>query len=485
MSLSRSLMAAARRNYESAVNGLNSCQTSAAILEEIRKSGNLLNQQSIPEMREYLRRIGYSAADLNRLNMIHIAGTKGKGSTSAFCDSILRQCSIVENGVRRPVKTGFRERIRINGAPISRDDFSKHFYHVWDSFEKPAVAPSEETTIAPPPSAYVTRKGNDKPNYFRFLYLMACRAFLEENVDVAIMEVGVGGEYDATNAVEKPWVTAIHEIAWHKAGIMKEGVPAFTADQPEGALRVIRERAAQRRVAPSFQLASPSSLVYELTEDEEKTLHHIQLGLHGSHQYKNAAVAVRACREWLHTYSQRTPYKAEATEEELTAGLEKASWPGRAQTFVSEEHPQVTWLLDGAHTPESLLVCSNWFTDVYARESTSPSNSTTKNALFFNCTGGRDPKELLLPLSEARLGIRFDRVFFCTNDVISVKNADSTNFTVRKDESLTLQNSNRRKWEDLLQPGEACEVHPSIDSAVASLDAWLGGFLTYLKADVV
>ncbi|KAJ1561120.1 Folylpolyglutamate synthetase, partial [Cladochytrium tenue] len=166
-----------------AVAALNSCQTSAAILEEIRRSGNLLNLRSIPEMREYLACIGYKMSDLDSLNIIHIAGTKGKGSTSAMCDSILRQCSVRDaSGANptRPLRTGLftsphlvevRERIRIDGAPLSRVDFARHFGHVWSSFE---AAPS---TVDSP---FATRKGNDKPNYFRFLFLVACRAFLEE-----------------------------------------------------------------------------------------------------------------------------------------------------------------------------------------------------------------------------------------------------------------------------------------------------------------
>ena len=94
------------RTYESAVSLLNGCQTNAAILEALRKSGNSLNLQSLPEMRDYVKRIGYPVAALDTLNIIHIAGTKGKGSTSAFCDSILRRFRVRVDGESRPVKTG-------------------------------------------------------------------------------------------------------------------------------------------------------------------------------------------------------------------------------------------------------------------------------------------------------------------------------------------------------------------------------------------
>ncbi|CAG8494100.1 9493_t:CDS:2, partial [Funneliformis mosseae] len=78
------------RTYNDAVNSLNSLQTNSAILEAIRASGGSLNRKSLPELREFCRTIGYEPSDFDRLNVIHIAGTKGKGSTSALVESILR-----------------------------------------------------------------------------------------------------------------------------------------------------------------------------------------------------------------------------------------------------------------------------------------------------------------------------------------------------------------------------------------------------------
>ncbi|KAJ1564957.1 hypothetical protein HK405_013538 [Cladochytrium tenue] len=343
------------------------------------------------------------------------------------------------------------------------------------------------------------------------------------------MECGVGGEYDATNVVEQPLVTAITslgfdhmpllghtigEIAWHKAGIMKQNVPAFTSEQPLDAMRVIRDRAGERSIGKSFQSKEGAlSAVYEVDSTDEALVREIKLGLAGAHQYKNAALAYRACREWAHAYGRRHPGRSvDADEARSRRGLEAVRWPGRAQTLVVPSHPTVTWLLDGAHTSESLQVCAEWFRDVCAE----PTDRPPKNALFFNCTGGRDPRELLRHLATLSAPAKFDRVYFCTNDVLSVSNADSTNFTVRRDASLATQRANASAWAEVTAEDCVVEVCASVDEAVASLEAaaassgaaaesssggdqerprWralvtgslhlVGGFLTFLGAEVV
>jgi folylpolyglutamate synthase len=168
-------------------------------------------------------------SDFNAFNAVHIAGTKGKGSTSAFVESILRHyhASQSPNG-GFPFKTGLytsphllevRERIRINGQPLSQLDFAHYFFECWDKL-----------------TATCAGSGTTMPTYFRFLTLMAFHVFLREKVDAAVVEVGIGGAYDATNILEKPAVCGVSslgfdhqailgetlpEIAWHKCGIFK------------------------------------------------------------------------------------------------------------------------------------------------------------------------------------------------------------------------------------------------------------------------
>ncbi|KAG9015881.1 Folylpolyglutamate synthetase, partial [Tulasnella sp. 427] len=125
------------RTYEDAVTALNSLQSNAATLEAVRASGGRLSQFAHPEMIEYLERIGYRPEDLNKLNVLHITGTKGKGSTSAFCDSILRKSvpSWKVGLYTSPHLVAVRERIRVNGEPISEADFTQYFFEVWDRLQ--------------------------------------------------------------------------------------------------------------------------------------------------------------------------------------------------------------------------------------------------------------------------------------------------------------------------------------------------------------
>ncbi|KAJ2920152.1 hypothetical protein MD484_g370, partial [Candolleomyces efflorescens] len=243
--------------YQEAVEKLNSLQSNAATLEAVRASGGRLSQFAIPEMLEYLERIGYLPEQLNALNVVHITGTKGKGSTSAFVDSILRSAKPDwKVGLyTSPHLVAVRERIRINGQPISEELFTKYFFEVWDRLQSNTARALESTSVM--------------PGYFRFITLLAFHTFLECKVDATVLEVGVGGTYDSTNVVPKPVVTGVtalgidhvgvlgktlEEIAWQKGGIFKEGVPAHTVSQPSSALEVLRRRSQELKVCAFLPL---------------------------------------------------------------------------------------------------------------------------------------------------------------------------------------------------------------------------------------
>jgi folylpolyglutamate synthase len=182
-----------------------------------------MNAKSIPEMREFLRRMGISQDMLHGLNVIHVAGTKGKGSTCSYTERILRNAGLKTGLFTSPHLVQVRERIRINGVPISEPLFVRYLQETWDKLSDIDLIGGEEST-------------NRMPTYFRFLTLMAFHAFLQEKVDVAVIEVGIGGLFDATNVIDRPIVCAITSlgldhvkllgnsltlIARHKAGIMK------------------------------------------------------------------------------------------------------------------------------------------------------------------------------------------------------------------------------------------------------------------------
>ncbi|KAJ3291861.1 Folylpolyglutamate synthetase [Borealophlyctis nickersoniae] len=460
------------RDYETAVKGLNSLQTNASILDAIRKSGNLLNLKSMPEMQTFVNRMGYQVSDLDKLNVIHVAGTKGKGSTSALCESILRQLRVSEGQTSRPLKTGLytsphllevRERLRINGAPMSKELFAKYFFEVWDRLE----ATKPETIDEDHP---------DKPTYFRFLTLMAFHAFLAEKVDVVILEVGVGGTYDSTNVIEKPVVCGItslgldhvavlgktlSSIAWHKGGIMKPGVPVFVSQQEEEALTALRSRAEELK---------PSKYV-EVKPSEYKV--DGSIGLPGAHQRLNAALASALCTEWAD--QQRSKGIAvEVSQDSIAVGLKNARWPGRGQRFVGEDYPSLTWYLDGAHTRESMQVCADWF-----KEEMDGLERREPRALIFNCTNGRDGLVLLKSLSDLHKStVPFSHVVFCSNDIYAEaekQTTDTMNYTVSKDPDLSVQKQLAAAWETLCGASESStsqptvEVLPTIQEAVESI----------------
>ena len=167
----------------------------------------------------FLYQSGMTLHDLDNMGVIHVAGTKGKGSTCALTESILRQRGLKTGLFTSPHMVSFRERIRINGEPLSKEKFAKHFWKVYDRI----VAPNDPY---------------DRPSYFQLLTILALNIFWDEGVDVAVMEVGVGGRFDATNIIRSPIVcgittldidhtgslgNTIEEIALHKAGIMKTG----------------------------------------------------------------------------------------------------------------------------------------------------------------------------------------------------------------------------------------------------------------------
>ncbi|KLT38982.1 FolC bifunctional protein [Cutaneotrichosporon oleaginosum] len=446
------------RTYSEAIRLLNTCQSNAATIEAIRKSGGRLNEWGIKEMLDYLRRIGYQPDDLNKLNVVHITGTKGKGSTSAFTERIIRsQLSGGKIGLyTSPHLCAVRERIRVNGEPLSEDDFAKYFFEVWERLEADQKTITEHTPVF--------------PIYFRFLTLLAFHAFLSMGVDATVLEVGIGGTYDSTNIVPRPVVTGvsalgldhtavlgntIEEIATNKGGIYKAGVPALSVPQEQAAgLAVLR--ACADRVGAPFEVVPPLPAG-------------VLLGLRGEHQRVNAALAVGLAKRFL----QVSGRSVEDTDlpKAFEAPLAATRWPGRCQTAQDETDPHITWLLDGAHTVESLRSCGEWAWGGAPRPS----------ALIFNTSGGRQSEVLLAALLDAgataagtdraALGARFKDVIFCTNVTYTDGHfkGDLTAAAIDPNDlaALATQRALADAWGKLV-PGFGGQVHvvPSIEHAV-------------------
>ncbi|KAK7695437.1 hypothetical protein QCA50_000073 [Cerrena zonata] len=444
----------AGRTYSDAVECLNTLQSNAATLEASRASGGKLVKVAIPETIEYLQRIGYSPEDLNSLNVIHVTGTKGKGSTCAFTDSIIRHVKLEwKVGLfTSPHLVAVRERIRINGAPLPEEDFARFFFEVWDRLEQNDVRVNPETL--------------SKPMYFRFVTIVAFHAFLSLKVDATILEVY------RLSVLTTPAVLGktIKEIGWQKAGIYKRGVPALTVPQPEEGLEVLKQRA-QDKEASAF-------IVVPTTPG----LSSIKLGLPGSHQYQNADLAINLANTFLHKKAGIEP-EATLSETYITA-LKNAKWPGRCQTVPDPVHTATTWFLDGAHTAESLSFCVQWFVspDGALRKLDAPTRPA--RILIFNCTSGRSgdaflgsmlvrgAEQLKRHISSEEINTFFDRVIFCANVTYADGGfkGDLTTRAISETDlaQLKTQNELASAWRSLVPsfPADRIHVLPSIEHAV-------------------
>ncbi|CAM0152822.1 unnamed protein product [Urochloa decumbens] len=348
-----------------------------------------------------------------QLKVIHVAGTKGKGSTCTFAESILRSCGFRTGLFTSPHLIDVRERFRLDGLDISEEKFIRYFWWCWNKLKD--------------------KTGDDvpMPAYFRFLALLAFKIFSDEQVDVAVLEVGLGGKYDATNVVRAPVVCGISSLGKHtwrdcwREGWDTKGVPAYTVPQPEEAMSVLMHRASELGV--SLQVVQP--LDPQKLEDQP-------LGLHGEHQYMNAGLAVALANTWLEKQGHLDRIHVQHSDtlpDQFIKGLSSACLRGRAQIVpdpqVNSENDKhgnssLVFYLDGAHSPESMEMCARWFAHVTnndrIQEVSLEQPHTDRNSrkiLLFNCMTVRDPQRLLPCLLDtcAQNDIHFEQALFVPN----------------------------------------------------------------------
>ena len=275
---------------------------------------------------------------------LHIAGTNGKGSTAAMAAAVLQAAGYRVGLYTSPHLVEFRERIRVNGEIIS---------------ESRVAQLTEQLQALCQPDL--------SPTFFEYTTAMALQHFAESGVDVAVLEVGLGGRFDATNVVT-PLACAIttigldHQeylghtlsaIAYEKAGIIKQGVPVVLGRLEDDAWRTI-EQVVRERQAPVFRLNEDFR-----TEGEESrqfsyhglSTHYdgLTCSLDGRHQLDNAACA-------LALLEAAAPHGIAVTAEAVSAGLREVNWAGRLE--VVDRHPTI--LLDGAHNPAAAAVLADF-----------------------------------------------------------------------------------------------------------------------------
>jgi len=279
-----------------------------------------------------------------KLRCVHIAGTNGKGSVAAIISSILRRAGYKTGLFISPYLEDFRERIQINGCCIAENELGRI------------------TAIVKQKVEQMVSEGHAHPTEFEVVTAIGFYYFAEQNVDYAVIEVGLGGRLDSTNVID-PMVSIITsidydhkdilgdtlaQIAWEKAGIIKPGRPAIVYPQQDEAMDVIKNACSERKaplIAVSYNDAKliSSSLdgQYFSYNKNGRVFDSLFIPLLGEHQIMNAATAITAALTLKEL-------GVNITDEAIKEGLSNAKWPGRLE--LMHQHPYI--LLDGAHNPQ-------------------------------------------------------------------------------------------------------------------------------------
>lgn len=313
-------------------------------LADFERTGRYSSRPDLAPMRALLERLGNP--HLGRLT-VHVAGSKGKGSVAAMCDSVLRAAGLTTGLYTSPHLHRFRERIQVAGEPVAAAEFAAGLAKVRSAIEE----------LAPrfPDRQLVT---------FDALTALGFLLFQQRGVQAQVVEVGLGGLLDSTNVFDAKEVAVITniglehrevlgdtvaEIARQKAGIIVPGCAVVMAPQRESAAEVIRQVAAEKG-ARLTEVALVCHLRRDAVASEAQTFrlrtpsggYQVKLPLLGKHQLDNAATAVVAV-EALATVGVKIG------EEAVKEGLQEVRWPARIE--VLKRRPLI--VVDCAHTADS------------------------------------------------------------------------------------------------------------------------------------
>ena len=285
--------------------------------------------------------------------VFHVAGTNGKGSVCAFLESICRARGLKTGLFTSPHLVSFRERIRIDFEPADAPGLAEKLSQIRE----------------------LIADWDPHPTFFEITTALGMRTFLDAGVDAIVLETGLGGRLDSTNAIESDvaGITAISldhqkwlgdslaKIALEKAGIIKMGKPVVTTEsQPEEALKVIRE-VAKSQLGPLHLVSGYRG----------------EIGLSGEHQSENAAIAEKMI--------QASPL--EVPDSAIQSGIAKAIWPGR---FHKINHNGSTIIIDGAHNEAAAEALARTWKSRFGDQ---------KAAIVFGAVEDKEPEKLLRALS--------------------------------------------------------------------------------------
>ncbi|MPM18484.1 Folylpolyglutamate synthase [bioreactor metagenome] len=313
-------------NYQEALNYIN----------ESHKFGIRLG---LDNMRNLLELLGNPQ---DKLNVIHVAGTNGKGSTCSFITSILKESGYKVGLYTSPFLETFTERIKINGENIPEEDVARIVTLIKEKIEQGDIYPTE----------------------FEIVTAMAFYYYCEQDVDFVALEVGLGGRYDATNIIETSDVSVITsisldhvgilgdtvaKIAYEKGGIIKENGTAIVYDQSDEAKDVIKDICKEKNakyIEVKFDdINIKQSDIYSQVYDCSimgKKYEDLEIKLIGDHQVNNSILALSAIDFLKETKGLNI------TEEDIRKGLINTKWPGRIEKIM--EKP--IFIIDGAHNED-------------------------------------------------------------------------------------------------------------------------------------
>ncbi len=328
-------------------------QTAVQYIHDCSKFGIKLGLERI---REILKRLGNPQ---EKYKTVHIAGTNGKGSTAVFYDYTLREAGMKVGRFTSPHLSSYRERITINGEPIPEADLA------------------ELVTQLQPLVESVATDGFGPPTEFELGTAVALLYFARREVDVAVVEVGMGGRFDATNVVTPVLTVITHialdhreylgdtlqEIAFEKAGIIKPGIPVVIGVQDPNVEKYLAEIAASRN-AP-FYLAG-NLKVEQATINETGncfSIDHPQFGPFTARTGLAGKYQITNCLNLLAGIEFLSRAKIFLNLTSVTQGLSKAIWPGRFEPIPGFGH--IKLYLDGAHNPDGVRALAETLTSIY------------------------------------------------------------------------------------------------------------------------
>ena len=365
------------------------------IQEWLKKSESIPRKHGLYRMEAILEALGNPERELKST---HIAGTNGKGSTAAMVTAFAKAHGLRVGTFTSPHMDSIRERIRLDGAPLEEEPF----------WQAASVIREVENRLFEEWGAF---------NYFEILTAMMFVVFQQEAVDLAIIEVGIGGLLDNTN-VGHPLVSVIttigldhqdllgstlEEITAQKAGIIKSGQQVIVGPVNGECMDVIRSTASKQG-ATVQAFGEDFSLVEDSYQDDELTIPLKQLALNGAFQKENATVAIRAFRSWIEATGRSMQTKL------VESALPVVSWPGRME--VLQDTPLV--MIDGAH---NLPAIERLIQNMKA-------SKAKKQTLLFSALTRKDSQQMLARLQEALPDVNIILTSFHPSRGLSIARSD-------------------------------------------------------------